>query len=350
MKATHRSSSGRLRATYHLGGLGMISGAVLAAGCGDSSADPETLGSVSLAQGTYHLTAHVDSSIRDDSRGWEVELRVPETTSPLTATGVTGQWYWNFESGFYHTGDGWFVYYFGDDNGIADRNPLCDNTWDPVGGFCHGPFEDLQPGQVVAFRYEYCNASYVADVNGSLLCLSVDLKDGQGYRFISADTRTTPEMYTHTETFPGQTPIVIPCDDGAAKMVRQRRKTPQGAWIDMTGTNTWSFSAATNEFQFTNQQLASTPASWEICSNPEPCSPATDMPDYFSGIFDTTGPVCKRTAQDISGWTCQSFAGRTIEVNNVPVTCGGTLPPKYNGYYYFDISAGAHSYASFNWW
>src|SRR5688500_8943313 len=106
MKATHRSLGGRLRSSSYLGVLGISAGLLLSSGCGDSSAESETLGSVSLAQGIYHLSAHVDSNIREDSRGWEVELRVPETTSPAWATGVTGQWYWGFESGFYHTGDG----------------------------------------------------------------------------------------------------------------------------------------------------------------------------------------------------------------------------------------------------
>jgi hypothetical protein len=74
------------------------------------------------------------------------------------------------------------------------------------------------------------------------------------------------------------------------------------------------------------------------------------MPSYYSGAFDTTGPVCKRTANDIVGWGCSNFEGRTLEVNNVPVNCGDPLPPKFDGYYYFDVSAGSYPWAALYWW
>lgn len=83
----------------------------------------------------------------------------------------------------------------------------------------------------------------------------------------------------------------------------------------------------------------------------EPCSPATNMTGGSSGNFNTTASVCKRTTANISGWGCSNFTGRTVKVNGVTVTCGAALPAKTStGYYYFDIGAGAYSWASMYWW
>lgn len=93
----------------------------------------------------------------------------------------------------------------------------------------------------------------------------------------------------------------------------------------------------------------------------EPCVPAatvTGSGSANSGNFGTTGPYCFRTPDNITGWNCSNFTGRTLKVNNVAVTCGGTtpgtmpLPAKINGYYYFDASGGtgAVEYASIYWY
>ncbi|MBK9579742.1 MAG: fibronectin type III domain-containing protein [Fibrobacterota bacterium] len=83
----------------------------------------------------------------------------------------------------------------------------------------------------------------------------------------------------------------------------------------------------------------------------EPCSPATNMTGGSSGNFNTTASVCKRTTANISGWGCSNFSGRTVKVNGVTVACGAALPAKTStGYYYFDIGAGAYSWASMYWW
>lgn len=52
------------------------------------------------------------------------------------------------------------------------------------------------------------------------------------------------------------------------------------------------------------------------------------------------------------GWGCSSFttADRTIKVNGSTVTCGGALPPKKpGGYYYFEIAAGLHAWDEIYW-
>jgi hypothetical protein len=85
----------------------------------------------------------------------------------------------------------------------------------------------------------------------------------------------------------------------------------------------------------------------------EPCAPAATVTGGMVGNFGTTGPYCFRTSDNISGWGCSNFTGRTLKVNNVAKECAAMpLPAKINGYYYFDASggAGAVSYASIFWY
>jgi glucuronoarabinoxylan endo-1,4-beta-xylanase len=83
----------------------------------------------------------------------------------------------------------------------------------------------------------------------------------------------------------------------------------------------------------------------------EPCTPAKTVSGGQSGAFNTTGPYCFRTPDNITGWNCSSFDGRTLQVNDVTKTCGAMpLPAKYNGYYYFEASGGTFAWASMAWW
>jgi hypothetical protein len=86
----------------------------------------------------------------------------------------------------------------------------------------------------------------------------------------------------------------------------------------------------------------------------EPCVPAktiTGSGSGNSGNFGTTGPFCFRTPDNITGWNCSNFTGRTLKVNGVTTTCGAaSLPAKVNGYYYFDATAGGVDYASIYWY
>lgn len=63
----------------------------------------------------------------------------------------------------------------------------------------------------------------------------------------------------------------------------------------------------------------------------------------------TLGPFCLATCDDIDGWGCSNFDGRTISVNGATVSCGARVAKK-NGYYVFRASAGWLSYASIYWW
>ena len=86
-------------------------------------------------------------------------------------------------------------------------------------------------------------------------------------------------------------------------------------------------------------------------SGTEPCTPSATITGGQSGNFNTTGAYCFRTPDTINGWGCSNFDGRSLQVNDVAKTCGSLpMPTKYNGYYYFEASAGTYSWASIYWW
>jgi len=83
----------------------------------------------------------------------------------------------------------------------------------------------------------------------------------------------------------------------------------------------------------------------------EPCSPSKDLSNHMSGELGTTDAVCLRVTDAVVGWGCSNFDGRTVKVNGVEVACAQVpLPQQVHGAYYFQISAGQFSYASFYWW
>ncbi len=84
------------------------------------------------------------------------------------------------------------------------------------------------------------------------------------------------------------------------------------------------------------------------CTNPITFS-------WNTGNFNTTGAGCYRTSQQVNGWGCSSFAGRTVRVNAgaAAATCGAgpfPLPKHSDGFTYFTASAGQHPWASMYVW
>ncbi len=88
------------------------------------------------------------------------------------------------------------------------------------------------------------------------------------------------------------------------------------------------------------------------------CANATPISGGNTGNFATVGPYCFVTCDSMEhGWGCSSFSSdpaasvhRTLNVNGSPVTCGGTLPAKTSGgYYYFDLGAGGNTWDQI-WW
>ena len=83
----------------------------------------------------------------------------------------------------------------------------------------------------------------------------------------------------------------------------------------------------------------------------QPCVPAKTISGGQSGNFNTSGAYCFRTPDTINGWGCSNFDGRTLLVNDVSKSCSSMpMPMKYNGYYYFEASAGTYAWASIYWW
>jgi hypothetical protein len=240
--------------------------AVVLAGSGGCGEAPDGVDEIGNALSGYDLTASYAGPI-GNTRGWQIEWQVPALNNPAQAWTAIGEWYYNLESGLYHSPDGWFVYYFGDDNGTAGNEPNCNLQWG-TGGTCGGPFANLQAGQKVTFRYEWCTTAHKASVNGSQLCLYVDLHDAHGLRFLAEDGRTTVEMYTHdVEDFGGTTfaAPIIPCS-APIKMLKQRLKKTTGSWVDMSGASTWQMNTAAPEYEYQHLRLSSSPATWEACS------------------------------------------------------------------------------------
>ncbi len=239
------------------------------AGCSTGSGSEEELRTAEQPYGSYDLTASYAGDI-SALRGWQIEWKVPELLNATTAVAVIGQWYNNFESGIYYIGDRWFVYYYGDDNGLSPETPSeCDNQWGS-GGMCGGLFSQFVPGQAVGFKYEFCTPAHVPSVGGTQNCLYVDLKDGAGWRFLAEDGNVRPEgpeMYTHDiEHFRDDGDVMpqVSCTN-PTKMVRQRVKNAQGTWRDLTGTTTWNFQSY-SPYRYQNKNLTVTPANWESCS------------------------------------------------------------------------------------
>ena len=93
------------------------------------------------------------------------------------------------------------------------------------------------------------------------------------------------------------------------------------------------------------------PTGGSTSSGVEPCTPSKTITGGQSGNFNTTGAYCFRTPDTINGWGCSNFDGRSVQVNDVAKTCGNMpMPTKYNGYYYFESSAGTYAWASIYWW
>lgn len=100
-----------------------------------------------------------------------------------------------------------------------------------------------------------------------------------------------------------------------------------------------------------------TDSSSASCANATPLTGGNGT----TGNFGTVGPYCFVTCDTFqNGWGCSNFSAttdptvaatkRTLKVNGSPVTCGGTLPAKASGgYYYFELGAGGETWDAI-WW
>lgn len=308
----HNRMGKSLGLTQRVRSIGVLAASALVLACSTETAPSEKVDSLGQPLGAYDLVASYNDP--GGPRGWIVEWRIPELLNGETAVGAIGQWYNSFESGVYYTGGRWHVYYFGDDNGIAGNNPDCDATWG-IGGFCHGVFADLQPGQEVAFKYEFCTPERVPSVTGTQNCLYVDMKDGAGWRFMAEDTNVReygPEMYTHdVEQFwpSGNTMPQISCA-APTKMLRQAIQTPAGTWVELSGEDTWSF-RTTSPYKYQNVNLSETPASWESCSQ---LTALIDVTRRWESGYCANLVVSNNGPSALSSWWAQ------LELNDAVMT------------------------------
>jgi hypothetical protein len=101
--------------------------------------------------------------------------------------------------------------------------------------------------------------------------------------------------------------------------------------------------------QFVNQPPAGNTPCAGLCTNPIVFS----GPHYQSGNLGTA-VTCHQTAANLASGNCGNFApGRTFKINNTTMSCTGvnlTLPPKRNGGYCFQASAGNYPWAYFTTW
>ncbi|WP_344083095.1 carbohydrate-binding protein [Luedemannella helvata] len=264
----------------------LVTAAAVVAGLGVATpalaVPPDPTGPVTF--GTYANQVHYTGD-EQSTRGWKISWEIPTMTNASQAWMAVGQWYFGFESGVYHTpGEGWWVYYYGDQDGLTGNNPDCDEAWGE-GGHCRGAMENLSPGDHVTFTYQWCNASGVADLSGQYNCIWVDMHDGVGDRFLAKEYRLnqTVEMYTHeVENFGDVSPVtypepIIPCN-APVRMLGQQLKSPTGSWLNMTG-NLWDFvngnpAPPRAQYQYQNINTSASPATWESCSVPPPACPA----------------------------------------------------------------------------
>ncbi|WP_437959362.1 PA14 domain-containing protein [Sorangium sp. So ce119] len=261
---------------------------------------------------------------------------MPELLNESTAWTAVGQWYYNIESGLYHTPEGWFVYYFGDDNGVVGNHPNCNTQWGS-GGTCGGTLGGnlgyLQPGQQVVFKYERCTPAHVADVNGTRICLHVDMKDGTGWQFLAEDAPDTVEMYTHDVEHWGTDGYVTPqisCD-APIKMLRQERKTTAGVWQTMSGASTWSFNQVA-PYAYQNRNLAASPSTWEACTPPPDGNGTGLRGEYFANTTLSGTPVV-RTDPGVSFDWGEGSPASGIPADNFSVRWTGEFEPRYSETY-----------------
>jgi hypothetical protein len=257
--------------------------AFLLVGAGPAAAVPPMPGQPGAAAaspsfyGGYLPEADYTGSVAiTDLRGWRLTWQIPSHTGP--GDFAIGQWFDHLETGIYYT-DSWWVYYYGDSDGVTGNNSDCnpiftDSNGVPVGAACDvgdKALTGMQPGAQVTFTYQTCGPDKVASLTGAYLCTWVDMHDGKGDRFLAYELHETGtrEMFTHdVESFGGTTGpnSTISCTQ-PVRMLGQQIRTSAGQWVTLTG-NQWTFNDTAPLYQYQNVNLSASPATWEACSRP----------------------------------------------------------------------------------
>jgi hypothetical protein len=119
----------------------------------------------------------------------------------------------------------------------------------------------------------------------------------------------------------------------------------QDPWVGVCCTTTDGLAG-------TLQQIGNGLLGCMVQSAVPPCVPNAVLVPPGTITFDTTGPYCLKINGPLTGWGCTNIDGRTLQVNDIPVSsCGGMpLPALFNGAEYFEFTAGSISYASLYAW
>ena len=259
--------------------------------------------------GTYDMRAHYTGNL-STVKGWSVGWTVPQFTN--NAWGAVGQWFSGLEGGVYHTDtEGWWVYYYGDDNGLAGNNPECFTSWD-IGGHCQGAMQNLVPGQRVTFTYEYCTSTHTFNAAGPFICLYVNMNDGVGNRFLATDLPRAegPEMYTHDiETF-SDSGFIRPITSCSTpiRMLGQRVRINSGSWTNLTGSS-FDFVDLDPAYEFRSVNLTASPSTWLTCS---PTTNACPDPVWT--------PIAFYSANSQVYWNQRKYRALTTSTNVRPGT------------------------------
>ena len=133
--------------------------------------------------------------------------------------------------------------------------------------------------------------------------------------------------------------------DGAPVQVSNSITTNYGQWtffaVGAVGSAPTGGSTSSGSSSGTNPCAA-------FCSSPTVFTTST----YQAGALGT-GASCRETTASLSGVNFSNIAGRTLSINGVGYTSDGNisaLPPKVNGGYCIQATAGGLSYASYATW
>jgi hypothetical protein len=167
--------------------------------------------------------------------------------------------------------------------------------------------------------------------------------------YTGAASQQLPISYRSDE--PGKANLVLSTNTTNGFMPANGSNS-DGALVQLSNLLT----ADTAKWTFTGVGVA--PAGSGGTGGSNPCAAYCTNPTVFtSASFNSgnlgTAAVCRETTANLSGGGRYNMAGRTFSINGVAMGSsdgGFTLPPKVNGGYCIQATAGGLDYASFNSW
>lgn len=179
--------------------------------------------------------------------------------------------------------------------------------------------------------------------------------DGPGYFrfnvhtdfFTFWNTASAGTVYTNATTSleGGHAVLIIGWDD-AKQAWLLKNSWGETAGPEGDGTFWMAYSGHANSLSFGMANLEGITDGGDECT----CDAGCESTRTTSGTLGTTDAVCYEIEDDIAGWSAWNVGGRTIEVNDVIVQSGDSLPDKIGGKYYVGFSEGLYSWAGWDYW